>query len=655
MTRLFAYLWAFLRAAERTTRQRPSRAGDVFVELFGHAFRPQAPDYAHPEKNRRKTGAWGDGVWVGRLVLNEAFAKANPSEDAKKASRRAANLLNRDKSPIAPLSHFVRTDQFRQVAAGELRLARLLKPDDAKDFHEHFDFNSEELEFLGIPIVGGGFPRFTVWFGLSLYSGLWDRSTEERAAALAVPVRGLPELTLSWSPMDDWRPPSYPVSQASLDYQTIALCSYALASEMTPSRMKVGRKSAEYLHGTLDGVTGYAMMAPLYNWKEPQSEQGLIRLLAFVAASGTLRPDLLLVCSGLADEVVASAAHRYHADSQHPLLIFHASIQDLHALVRHFPWLWFALSESGDAIPFLSSRHEDIGATVRFACFLDYCRHIAPAATREMLAQCWRYIRRTDDFDALCHTVELGGMLPPKWSTAADLLVPKFIFQAPTLSRAADLIREIEDWFLVHYEQLGPDWRAVIIQLGRFNERAHAAWGVNQNLPRALQAYRLAAESDDPDSLAHVAFLTLRIGDVQRGLVLVENLMQQVPNRAEGVRRTVLDIAEASLLSKDFRRFAEITAWDELKKTHYVRPFVSQAIGLLHDEQLGEAAVHHLLRVGLMNQILHEIHPGSSSPTQHFLHNLVPKLQRAGEENVRAALDALALALRFSGEDHVSR
>lgn len=202
-------------------------------------------------------------------------------------------------------------------------------------------------------------------------------------------------------------------------------------------------------------------------------------------------------------------------------------------------------------------------------------------------------------------------------------------------------------WVLANYEMLGRDWRAAVVQLARFNERIQTAWDVTPRLQRALEAYRLAATEDDLGSRADVAFVTLRVDNVQRGLVLVKELMKLAPERAEELRRKVLDIAEGSLVAGDFQRFAEIVAWRQLKKTQYVRPFVSQALGLLKNAVLAENVVRHLLSVGLIKQLVHEIRPEYLTRAHEFLRDLVPKLS-AEKQNLasRRQLEELSDVLK---------
>lgn len=648
MDRLFAYLWMFLRVAERATRQRPSKIGNVFVELSRQSLQHLQPDYRHPEKNREKAGAVDHGIWIGRRTLDRLFAKALQLDEAK-GKRLAANLLNRDKSPIAPLSAFVRAN-FARLSSEDVKLATLLTGSDAQQFRASFGFEADELSFVGIPVIGGGFPRFTVWFGTTHHLWLWDRDNEQRAASLALPVlRGLHELTLSWSPVGGWHPPSSSMKQASPEYQVAALATYAFASDMTLKEKKVGKASAEYLHGAIGTVGGYAVMAPLFNWKQPADVQPLADTLSSIAAAGQLRPDVLLACSDAPAEAVASETHRYHANIQHPLAVFHVSIRQLHAAVRHFPWLWFDNTGRGQSVPVLSSREVDVGGIIRFVCFLDYWRQIVPTAPPELVSRCWREIWRTHDFNRLVRALTSEGMLPEPWSTVADLSLPSFIFQAPTNSPAGELIRQIEAWILANREALGPSWRSAIMQLGRFSERVHLEWDV-QPPPasrHALEAYRLAAEGDNPDSRADVAFTTLRVDSVQRGLVLVEQLIELVPARAEEFRRRVLDISEGALVNGELARFAEIVAWPELKKSAYVRPFISQMIGYRKDPATAEIVVRHLLTLGLVNQVVHEISPTYLSLAHEFLRVLVPKLRSEFvDEMTGSGLEVLSQALR---------
>jgi len=528
--RSFAYLWAFLRAAERTTRQRPSKAGDVVARLCGHTFPQLAPDHAHPEKNRSNTGTSGAGTWIGRDVLAQAYRDVFDCETPEKANRLAANFLGREKSPVGPLTDFVRSNEFDDLIEQKRSIDSFLKPSDRDFLLGEFGVDARELQYEGVPIIGSGLPRLTLWFGVSQHKWLWYRTNEERAAALAFPIRLLPELELSWSPLGEWRPPSGVVSQVSREYQLLALVSYASAAGITARKRKVGKERTDYMHGTLDGVSGYIAAVAIQDWKGPQDVGALTSVLDNIRTSGEMRPDILLLCSGLEDQVVASEVHRFQATSPHPLHVFHTSIAELHATVRHLPWLWYEFGPEHGSLGIFSSREVDVGAVVRFASFLDYWRLIAPDTARNVLERCSRDLLGTRDFATLADALVRANLLPEKWKTPADLLFPSFISSAPTKSPVGDLVRAIEDWMLAHDNVFGDTRRAVSARIGRFNERFALNWDVDGELGRTLLAHRSAADDDDAQSLINVATLTLRIADVSRGLVLIDFLWKGFQN-----------------------------------------------------------------------------------------------------------------------------
>jgi len=118
----------------------------------------------------------------------------------------------------------------------------------------------------------------------------------------------------------------------------------------------------------------------------------------------------------------------------------------------------------------------------------------------------------------------------------------------------------------------------------------------------------------------------------------------------------VLDIAEGALTRGDFERFAAIVAWPEAKNTDYIRPFVSQMIGLRKDPVTAEAVVRHLLKLGLVKQVVHEIHPMYLSRPHEFLRVLVPKLSsEETDEITRSGLRVLSRALEEAREAQRSR